>query len=190
MSYADSDYATAVWTAPSRTLHAGSPGSPTTPAQIFAQAVWIYSPRHALPAPDLRVGLVAALKANAGITAAVGSEIYPLRLPETHPAGAPALLYQVAGVNRHETLDGPSGNATCVLRFGAGSANYLDNRATSKAVRALLDGFIGTLGGAVYIQGCTFKPDSETELEDQPVDKSDRVMFWTIFEFITLYREH
>lgn len=45
MSYLDSDYAAAVWTAGTRTLHSGSAGSPSTPAEVWAAAIWAHTPR-------------------------------------------------------------------------------------------------------------------------------------------------
>ena len=141
------------------------------------------------PPPDLRAGLYAALIACPAVIATAATRVFPLKPPETNATGAPTLLYQVDGVDRHETVDGPTGNATAVLRFGAGSANYLDTVALSAATRSLLDGFTGELGGQVYCQGCTFKLGTETEEYVPPIDDSDRGMYWTTFEFTLLYRE-
>lgn len=94
----------------------------------------------------LEEAIRAHLVANGGVSALIGTRLYPLVLPQdpTYPA---IVLTRVSGVREH-SHDGPSLLSTsrlqldCIAPTAAAAKNVADK------VRLALDGFRGTMGGA------------------------------------------
>jgi hypothetical protein len=170
--------------APGGVYFAPSYSAPT----YFAPAYFPGGSGVAPPSLDLRASLVAALKADATVAAVAGAQVYPLTLPERK--NPPAVLYHVEDQDRRESLDGPTGSAEARARVGCGSkAGFADCAPLAAAVRRLLDGLTGRLGGSggVYVEACVSA--GEHDHYDPPDDGSDRGTYWTVLDYLILYRE-
>lgn len=101
---------------------------------------------------DIEAGLFAFLSADAGISAVVGTRIYPLRVPED--ATLPALAYhKISGPSEH-SKDGDMNLNHPRFQFTCWADKYADAKAGRTAVVAALNGFAngGTMGGAVVVE--------------------------------------
>lgn len=94
---------------------------------------------------------------NGGI-AALGSRVYPLRIPQNPTY--PALAYQRISTPRIMSHDGASKLAMPRIQLTLWASTYSSLKAVSEALRGLLIGYRGTVGGVV-IQGIFF--DSERD---------------------------
>ena len=138
---------------------------------------------------SIRSALALALKSDAGVTAAVGSNVFPLIVPES--ASFPALTYQIVQTARERGLGGPTGIADAKVQFTAHSRNLAECDAAIEAVRQVLDG----LGGATFddgtslisILGCTL--DDERDTANPPTDGSDRGVLMSSIDYTIRYRE-
>jgi len=101
---------------------------------------------------DIESGLFAFLEANAGITALVGTRIFPLRVPEG--ATLPALVYhKISGPSAH-SKDGDMSLNHPRYQFTVWADKYADAKAVRTAVNAALNSFVNgsTMGGIVVDQ--------------------------------------
>ena len=90
--------------------------------------------------------LYAFLAATAGVTALVSTRIYPQVIPQD--AVLPAIAYQRISGPRVHSQSGASGLAYPRFQFTCQAATYSAARQVANAVRAALDGYRGTMGGA------------------------------------------
>lgn len=93
-------------------------------------------------------GLMAYLKATAGITALVGARIYPLTLPEEPTL--PAIVIQRISTPRTLTHDTSGATGDLIsprFQFDAWGTSQAATKAISDALRAALNGKTGAAGG-------------------------------------------
>jgi len=97
-------------------------------------------------------GIFTLLSTNSGVSALVGTRVYPMRLP-TAPT-LPAITYKVVGGQSDETLS-TSGMQKQRWEFNCFGATYSDANKTREAVRQALNGPIRTtLVDGEYLQEC------------------------------------
>ena len=97
-------------------------------------------------------GLFAALSGWPYLAELTGERIYPLVIP--NDADLPAVAYQRTSGGRLQGHGGPTGHATARIQVTAQAADYADAKAIAGAVRDLLDGYRGTLGGVCEVFAC------------------------------------
>lgn len=88
---------------------------------------------------DLRVRLLA----NATVSGLVSTRVYPNILPQKPTL--PALVYSRISGPRIHTLTGTSGWSDARIQIDSWGATYIAAQDLAAAVRASLDGFIGSL---------------------------------------------
>ena len=149
------------------------------PASLFPGRMFCPVASSPTAPTDFRRALVSSLLASSDLSAIVGTQVYPLRVPEG--TTTPAILYQVLKLPRQHTLDGPVGLAEASVRLAAGSRLFAQTDAAATVLRNLYDGFNGSLAGGVEVEEVVLK--DEQDLYDPPVDASDRGTFWTVLTF-------
>jgi len=85
----------------------------------------------------------AALVASASVSTIVGSRIYPILAPQT--AALPLIIWRRSGIDRQHSLAGPIGTPTVSLEMQLLATTYEQARELADRVRAVLDGYGGTL---------------------------------------------
>jgi len=124
----------------------------------------------------LEEGLYDHLTNDAGVSALVGTRIYPLVVPQD--VALPAIAYQRISGPRDHAHDGPSGLGRARMQFTFVGTSYSQAKSVAEAVRASLDGFKGTMGtvtvGAVLLDN---EHDSWATAFDKPVVRHD-YMIW------------
>ena len=96
-----------------------------------------------MPLKSPETVLRSALVANAGVSAIVGSRIYPLLAPKT--AALPFIAWRRAGIQRQQSLAGPVGTPIVRVELSMYATTYEDARELADSVRVVLDGYGGTL---------------------------------------------
>jgi hypothetical protein len=112
---------------------------------------------------DIESGLLAFLVGNTGLTALVGTRIYPLRVPEG--AALPALVYyKISGPSEH-SKDGDMNLNHPRFQFTAWANKYGDAKAVGTAVTSALNAFANgsSMGGIVVAQIIV---ENDTDLHD------------------------
>jgi len=94
---------------------------------------------------SIKGGMVAHLKADAGVAAIVGTKVYPVPIPQGQ--SAPYLLYQRYDTDHIRDLSGPSGLRRTSFQLDAYSESPAEAEALSESVRLSLDGWRGTWSG-------------------------------------------
>ena len=95
-------------------------------------------------------GLYAELAGNAGVSAIVGTRIYPEQRPQN--SAVPAITYQRVSVERLQTLTGPVALTNVRVQINCYDNNYSGVKTLSVAVRSALDGVVNSLGGTTIQQ--------------------------------------
>lgn len=120
-------------------------------------------------------GLYHFLTNTAGITALVSTRIYPNKLPQT--VTLPAITYQRISTPRIHTHDtsGKTGTAHPRFQFDAWGTSYASCKAVADAIRAALNGYRGTMGGAdpVTVQGALI---DDERYDNSPDTGMERIM--------------
>lgn len=93
----------------------------------------------------IEAALYAELTGNAGVKALVSTRVYPLRAPQD--ATLPYLIYQKISNARDYSHDGATLLVHPRFQFKAVSTTFDGSRALFHAVRAVLSGYSGTMGG-------------------------------------------
>jgi len=93
-------------------------------------------------ASDIESALYAFLAADAGVTAAVGSNIFPVRAPE---GVTPVLVYHKVSDPSIHSKDGDMNLAHPRFQITAWAGKYADAKAAIKAVRTALQGYTGPM---------------------------------------------
>ncbi len=83
---------------------------------------------------------------DAGVIAIAAARGYPLMVPPE--TTLPAWAYQVITADGDDTHSGPSGLRMCQVQITCIGNKYSEAMALGNAVRASLDGYVGTMGGA------------------------------------------
>lgn len=118
---------------------------------------------------SLRDGLVAHLRANAGVAALVGTRIYHEAMPQQ--VTLPAVAYAKTSVDRFRTLSGLSSLVQARVAVDVWGSTSAEVLAVAAAVKLALDGVTGLLG-TTSIQHCSY--ESEADLSDFDGDRTDR----------------
>lgn len=87
-----------------------------------------------------------ALTENAGVTALVGTRVYPVIAPQA--ATLPLIVYTLISGQQEESHSGASGLARPRYQFDCYAETITAAFALGEAVRLAIHGFAGTLGGA------------------------------------------
>lgn len=123
----------------------------------------------------LEEGLVTYLRADGPIAALVGTRVHPMILPQV--ATYPALAYMVVSDDRPQSHSGPTGLATPRVQIDCWGATYGAAKALERAVRAALEGYIGSMG-SVTVRGVFL--DTAQDLFDEEAQKYRVRMDWFI----------
>ena len=107
---------------------------------------------------SIEEALYAKLIATAGVTALVGTRIYPASSAQATDPALNYLTYARVGGQPYHTHDGPAGLRWARMSFMAHSPSYATAKAIAAAVLAALDGFKGTVG-SVEIQAILSEMD-------------------------------
>ena len=126
----------------------------------------------------LEVGLYAFLAADSGLSALVGTRIYPLLLPQEPTL--PAVVYQRISTNPlGHSNDGPDHLVRVRMQFRCHAATLLAAKGVADAVRAALDGYSGTMG-TVDVKG-VFRVDEGDDDEPETATFSVRADYYIMF---------
>jgi len=148
----------------------------------------------------MRAALVLFLKADPGVSAIIGTRLFPFgRTPQD--ADFPHLTYfQVDGV-REGTLSGPDGRAHPRFQIDCCSLDQLEATTLATAVRnatggaqgspvgsnfAKLHGFKGTMGGVTVQQA---EIVDERDIYDEPEDASDVGVARVVLDLVLVHEE-
>lgn len=136
-------------------------------------------------ATTIREAVVAALKADAAVTAAVGTRIRPLA--QALAKGRPALAYQLVSDVPDRDLDGAVGTSVARVRIGVvgGPEELIDQVAAVEAVRALFDNFSGSLYGITVDEAVALDEQDTADLDPAV---GDRVFAQTAVDYLFYYR--
>lgn len=87
--------------------------------------------------------LRSALVTNTVASSLVGSRVYPILAPAS--AAMPFITYRRAGIQRQQTLSGPSGVPKVTVELDIYAATYEGARDVADRCRLVLDGYGGTV---------------------------------------------
>lgn len=127
----------------------------------------------------IQQALFTILSAHPGLSALVGSRIYPLILPQ-NPA-YPALTYQRVSGPREQSHDGPSGLARPRFQVSCWHPDFDQAKAAAEQVRLALAGYRGIVGG-LEIEG--IQVENELDLYDP-----DAKVYRVILDFVIWHQE-
>ena len=111
----------------------------------------------------LEEGLYSYLQSQTGVTALVGTRIYPLLLQQVETL--PAVAYQRISTQRNSSHGGPAKASIARIQFDALAATMTQAQAVLAAIRNACDGVGGTLGGGVVVS--TMQADDEQTFYDE-----------------------
>jgi hypothetical protein len=97
-------------------------------------------------------GLRSLIVAQANIAAVVVDRVQPIPAPEYDPALYPLITYQSPSDDSQNANDGPVGVATARVIFDCLADRYLDARNLALLLKALLNGYAGTLPDGTVVQ--------------------------------------
>lgn len=112
---------------------------------------------------DIRVRLLA----DGTVSGLISTRMYPLVLPQDPTL--PALTYQRISGPRIHKLTGTTGRARARLEIDSWAETYTEAQSLAAAVRASLDGFIGTLtdgNSPESTRSATIRLDNERDLHE------------------------
>jgi Protein of unknown function (DUF3168) len=127
---------------------------------------------------NLPNGLFSLLTADAGISALIGTRVYPVVLPENPTL--PALLYKFVGGQSDPTLD-TSGEQKLRLELDCYGASFDDASALRDAVTAALNGYQGTLSDGTFLQNAWRLSPGVDFFEDEPRQYRCMVEFYLLY---------
>lgn len=90
------------------------------------------------------------LVTNTVASSLVGTRVYPILAPQS--AAMPFITYRRAGIQRQQTLAGPSGVPKVTVEVDVYAATYEAARDVADRVRRCLDGYGGTVDNTVVKQ--------------------------------------
>lgn len=103
--------------------------------------------------------LAQQITGDAGLAALVGTRVYPVLAPTT--ASLPFVTWRRSGIQRAQTLGAPMGLPRVSVEYGIYGTTYEQARDVADRMRAVLDGYGGTVGN------CTVQQVSlENEFDD------------------------
>ncbi len=98
----------------------------------------------------LHEALFSYLKTYAGLTALVGTKIYPLQIPQN--VNVPAVVYQLISQERMHSLGGDKGMTSPSMQLTSYATTYNTAKNVAEQVRIALQNYTGTMGSGVTIQ--------------------------------------
>ena len=118
--------------------------------------------------------LVAKLKANSGISTAVGgTRIHALILPQQESWPGDSITYEVPSIESLRNLSGPTGRDRPRFRIHCWSQSYGNSLALANLVRGHLDGFAGVMGatqvGQIRFESATDLPEDQPRFPGAPI---------------------
>jgi len=131
---------------------------------------------------ELSEALYSRLQAVSGVTALVGTRVYPLRLPQA--VTYPAVRYQVIDEERPGALDADIGLVWARVQLDSYAATYLAAKQLATALRAALRRAAWTEDGVQVQDAELLVVQDETE-ELAP----DRLVYRVRHDFRVCYRE-
>src|ERR1017187_5743761 len=110
-------------------------------------------------------GLFMFLAADPGVSAIVGSRIYFILQPKG--TSVPSIVLSITLANGFYTLKGATGLRGALIQVDSYATDYYSARATSKAVRLLLENYQGNMpdNDATAVSGCVIKKDWDMPFE-------------------------
>ena len=121
---------------------------------------------------------VKQLQATSGVTALVGTRIYPQAAPQGTTADY--VTYEVSG-NPIQDHGGSGGLYRARVSFLCHTATYANAKAVAAAIRAAVDGFRGTMQG-VSVGACLQEMEADAGFDD------DTRMHVVAVDFRVLYQ--
>ena len=109
---------------------------------------------------SIETDLLDILEANAGVSALIGTRIYPMLLPQTPTL--PAIVYSVISAMRTARHGGRASIGEKRIQFSCWGSTYSGAKALADQVRLALDGTKPTTEGAALIAGEHDIYDTET----------------------------
>lgn len=94
--------------------------------------------------------LRAAVVGDATVSGLIGNRLYPLVAPAS--ASMPLVTWRRMGIQRQQTLGSPLGTPKLTLEFSIYGSTYDQAREVADAMRAVLDGYGGTLDNTTVKQ--------------------------------------
>lgn len=93
----------------------------------------------------MEAAIIALMLAHAPLTALVGGRIKPVVRGQGQPL--PAVVFNRITGARDMTMAGPSGTAESLVQIDCYGETYAATKAVANAVRGVLSGYRGTVGG-------------------------------------------
>ena len=125
--------------------------------------------------------LIAKLLADAGVSALVGTRVYPGVRPQA--TALPAIVFNMISANPSYSDDGEDGIAEARVQLDCWGATYTDAKKAARAVKAALSAFGGTVNG-VRFRYITL--DLEHDIQETGAN-SESYPFRTSLDFIVVY---
>jgi hypothetical protein len=114
--------------------------------------------------------------ANAGISALIGTRLYPLLIPQT--SALPAAAYQRVTSTRETAHDGSTNFVTATLQVSCQATSYASAKALAGAFISAFHGVRGTWG-TVEVFRCTVNTELDSdEVEDAATTRVDLLVYY------------
>lgn len=94
---------------------------------------------------SIEEALFTKLSTTPGVTALVGTRIYPVLAPQD--TSQDYVVYERVSGNPYHQMTGPSGLSWCRLSYLCFAGRYATAKTIAAALRGAIDGFQGTLSG-------------------------------------------
>lgn len=130
----------------------------------------------------IEAAIAKQLLANTGVATLVGTRIYPVWLPQG--CTYPAISYLKVSGSRVHTMGASEAGANPRVQISCWGRTYADVKSVASAVRAALDQFSGTLGGAGGVSVQAIQLDNELDLIDPNSE-----LYHVPMDFLTWYTE-
>jgi len=98
---------------------------------------------------DIQQAIYSQLTGHAGLSALIGTRVYPLVLPQNAPSAAvlPAVVYQIIGNDRLERHRGASGDARPTVQLSAWALTEASAAAVAAQMRIAITAMTGVVAG-------------------------------------------
>lgn len=100
-----------------------------------------------------------AIAEDPAVALILGQRIWPVIAPMS--ASLPFATWRRTGVSRQQTLAGPMGMATVVVAFDIFATTYEEARDVADRMRAVLDGWGGTVSQYVSVRNVSLDTESD-----------------------------
>jgi len=139
---------------------------------------------------DLGTAVRTYLLADSGVSALVGTRIYPDVLPQGYSvASGGALTYTIIDTTHDPLINGLAGIARSRIEFASFASTRAGANEIAEAVRSSdLVGFTGLMGGTVWIESVRIESGIQT-LDERPTDGSQEHRYLTVFDYLFAYQE-